>query len=140
VRSGLDRAVEVVNENAAIFDRAGVEGVGVASVGGPTIRIFTTNPGVGGLPSRLGGFDVEVIVSGRFDAYADVNSATIGDNVLQPGPFDGGLNPADAIGTLADFEPIKFGKKQTNTIDAAIAITTTADVGNSTPEGGYSYP
>ena len=188
-QSGLDRAVEVANQNAAILDRAGVEGigVGVASTGGQTIRIFTTNPGVGGLPSRLGGFDVEVVVSGRFDAYADptarfprpvpigvstghpnitagtigarvsdgqgntyalsnnhvyadVNSATIGDNVLQPGPYDGGLNPADAIGALADYQPIKFGKKQTNTIDAAIAITSTDDVGNSTPADGYGTP
>ncbi len=38
---------------------------------------------------------------------ADVNNAAIGDNTLQPGPFDGGQNPQDAIASLADFEPIE---------------------------------
>ncbi len=40
--------------------------------------------------------------------YANQNNALIGDNALQPGPYDGGVNPADAIGTLAAFEPLKF--------------------------------
>ena len=40
--------------------------------------------------------------------YAATNSATNGDNVLQPGTVDGGIDPADAIGTLADFEPPRF--------------------------------
>ena len=40
--------------------------------------------------------------------YADENDAAINDNVLQPGVYDGGTDPADAIGTLFDFEPIGF--------------------------------
>ncbi len=51
---------------------------------------------------------------------ANINNANIGDLALQPGPFDGGSDPADAIGMLADFEPIAFDGT-TNTIDAAIA-------------------
>jgi hypothetical protein len=52
--------------------------------------------------------------------YAKENDASIGDNVLQPGTYDGGQDPADAIGTLYDFEPIDFSGGE-NTIDAAIA-------------------
>jgi hypothetical protein len=72
--------------------------------------------------------------------YADENQAAIGDNVLQPGPFDGGLNPADAIGTVADFEPIVFSTSANNVIDAAIALSSTADLGNATPSDGYGTP
>lgn len=72
--------------------------------------------------------------------YANSNDASIGDNELQPGPFDGGQDPEDAIGTLHDFEPILFDGSN-NVIDAAIAITTTNDVGTSTPDGdGYGTP
>ncbi len=70
--------------------------------------------------------------------YANENGASNGDNVLQPGPVDGGVNPGDAIGTLHDYEPIDFSG--TNTIDAAIALTTTAQVGTATPAGGYGAP
>ncbi len=71
--------------------------------------------------------------------YADENAASIGDNVLQPGPYDGGQDPRDAIGTLAEFEPIQFDGSD-NTIDAAIALSSTANLGNSTPAGGYGTP
>ena len=80
--------------------------------------------------------------------YANVNNAGIGDNVLQPGTFDEGVNPADAIGTLADYEPIRFCQviliwlfcTETNQIDAAIAATDESRVGVATPPGGYGIP
>jgi hypothetical protein len=71
--------------------------------------------------------------------YAKQNLASIGDNVLQPGSYDGGTDTADAIGTLADFEPIIFGGTP-NTIDAAIASSTTSLLGNATPSDGYGTP
>lgn len=72
--------------------------------------------------------------------YANSNAASIGDNVLQPGPYDGGQDPADAIGTLHDFEPITFDGSD-NVIDAAIALTTTGNLGTATPSGdGYGTP
>ncbi len=72
--------------------------------------------------------------------YANINSASIGDNVLQPGPTDGGTDPADAIGTLYDYEYIEMGGAY-NYIDAAIAAVTTSTVGYSTPSGdGYGTP
>lgn len=71
--------------------------------------------------------------------YANSNDATIGDNELQPGPYDGGQDPADAIGTLHDFEPILFDGSN-NYMDAAIASTTTSMVSFATPSDGYGTP
>lgn len=71
---------------------------------------------------------------------ANANDASIGDNVLQPGPFDGGSNPSDAIGTLSAFEEIAFDGSS-NTIDAAIAVLTNpADATGSTPSYAYGAP
>ena len=74
--------------------------------------------------------------------YANVNKATIGDNVLQPGSYDGGTDPGDAIGTLYDFEVISFSEN--NTMDAAIAISSTGNLNYSTPGttvgDGYGTP
>ena len=71
--------------------------------------------------------------------YADENYASIGDNVLQPGPYDGGIDPDDAIGTLDDYEPIDFTGAD-NTIDAAIAISSKELLWNATPSNGYGLP
>jgi hypothetical protein len=73
--------------------------------------------------------------------YANENLASIGDNVLQPGDYDGGINPDDAIGTLAAFKPVIFYPQLFfNTIDAAIAKCSKTTLGNSTPEDGYGTP
>jgi hypothetical protein len=74
-----------------------------------------------------------VFVLSNNHVYANQNLASIGDSVLQPGAIDGG-SETDAIGTLADFEPINFSGGD-NTIDAAIASTTTAMVQNVTFSG-----
>lgn len=71
--------------------------------------------------------------------YANANNALIGDNVLQPGPYDGGTDPQDAIGTLLDFEPILFDGSD-NFIDAAIALSSTGNLGTATPSDGYGIP
>lgn len=71
--------------------------------------------------------------------YADCNDAHIGDSALQPGPIDGGQDPEDSIGELVDFEPIDFSGGD-NIIDAAIALSSTDDLGNGTPSGGYGTP
>ena len=73
--------------------------------------------------------------------FAGVNMATIGDPILQPGPAeDGGTDPADRIATLADYQEIDFDPGNANTMDAAIALTTTADVGTATLPDGYGSP
>lgn len=76
--------------------------------------------------------------------YANTNQASIGDSVLQPGPVDGGTAPADTIGNLSAFVPILFhpseGPIPTNTVDAAIAASSTGLLGNATPSNGYGLP
>ncbi len=71
--------------------------------------------------------------------YAAQNQANIGDSVLQPGTIDGGVDPGDAIGTLADFETIKFDGSD-NVIDAAIAVSSDSNLGKATPSDGYGAP
>jgi len=77
--------------------------------------------------------------------YANENNAKIGDIVLQPGTYDGGMlsNPNHHIGTLAAFVPIVFSRNANNTVDAAIALndpTKQRQLGNATPDGGYGTP
>ena len=72
--------------------------------------------------------------------YADENAASIGHAVIQPGTFDGGSSPNDDIGILDAFELIVFSPLANNTIDAAIALSSTALLGNATPSDGYGTP
>lgn len=55
---------------------------------------------------------------------ANTNAGKPGDLILQPGPFDGGVFPADGIATLDRFEPIVFGRSGYNLVDAAVARPT----------------
>jgi hypothetical protein len=55
---------------------------------------------------------------------ANSNSAKIGDAILQPGAFDGGMVPADVIAKLSKFVTLKFGGVQSNFVDCAIAAPT----------------
>ena len=71
--------------------------------------------------------------------YANQNEAAFGDPALQPGSYDGGQDPIDKIGTLYDFEEIDFSGGN-NTIDAAIALSSTFELGCSTPVDGYGIP
>jgi len=70
--------------------------------------------------------------------YANSNEASDGDNVLQPGPSDGGSDPEDAIGTLYDYEPISFSEN--NIMDAAIALCYSTTLDYSTVDDGYGTP
>lgn len=72
--------------------------------------------------------------------YALQNEAPLGSDVLQPGRYDTNcaIDPNDVIGTLADFEPISF--INSNTIDAAIALSSETNLGNATPSDGYGTP
>ena len=70
--------------------------------------------------------------------YADENNAEIGDAVIQPGKYDGGLSPADDIGTLYAYVGIDFAGGD-NSVDAAIALCE-GTLGNATPSDGYGTP
>jgi hypothetical protein len=72
------------------------------------------------------------------------NAATIGEDIVQPSRPDASAacdpsSPADRVGRLADFEPLRFGGSA-NTIDGAIAELTTGEVTCATPPGFYGVP
>lgn len=71
------------------------------------------------------------------------NAGSPGEDILQPGRYDTSPQcsiPANSsIGTLSSFVQIRFGGGS-NTVDAAIASTTTGNVGNATFTGGYGLP
>jgi hypothetical protein len=57
---------------------------------------------------------------------ANSNAGSPGDPILQPGPFDGGVDPADRIAALSRFIPITFDPpvpraQHRNLVDAAVA-------------------
>lgn len=86
---------------------------------------------------------IRVFALSNNHVFANRNLARKGDNLLQPGVADGGRDPEDALATLFDFEPIAFCADigcPPNTLDAAVALTTTDDLGTETPEDGYGAP
>lgn len=103
------------------------------SVGHPLITAGT-------IGARVINGSGQVFILSNNHVLANSNAASVGDLTLQPGPFDGGTS-ADQIGTLFAFRPIDFSLMGQNTIDAAMALTTTAEVGNATPaDDGYGKP
>lgn len=71
---------------------------------------------------------------------ANKNLGLPGEPILQPGPVDGGVLPADGIAGLTQYEPIIFTTTASNIMDAAIAYTSGANVGRGTPADGYGLP
>jgi hypothetical protein len=69
--------------------------------------------------------------------YANFNKASIGDNVLQPGSYDGGTSN-DVIGTL--YEYVEIDLNTPNIADAAIALVNSSDLNCNTPSDGYGQP
>ena len=61
---------------------------------------------------------------------------------MQPGLYDTkcAYSATNVLGTLSAFSPVSFSASASNVVDAAIGATTTADLGNSTPAGGYGTP
>ncbi len=74
----------------------------------------------------------------NWHVFVPGGEAEIGDALLQPGPVDGGANPADRIGTLAAFVPVTLSPLADNRMDAAIALT--SEVTPTTPPDGYGSP
>jgi hypothetical protein len=103
------------------------------SVGHPAITAGT-------IGARVIDVSGNVFVLSNNHVLANSNGAAIGDPILQPGPFDGGLAPADQIATLHAFKPIVFTSNASNTIDAAIALANPSDVLSHTAEDAYGQP
>ncbi len=158
---GIPVVVEVIGEIFALqqegrrCDNPGSCGGGGGGGGGggdevdPTARldrpvpigVSTGHPDItaGTIGARVIDANNAVYALSNNHVYADINLATIGDAVIQPGTFDGGTSPADDIGNLEAFVPIKFDGSD-NVVDAAIAVSSTADLGNATPADGYGAP
>jgi hypothetical protein len=91
--------------------------VGGISVGHPAITAGTLGTGAY-LPNGN-----RVILSNNH-VLANCNDAEIGDDIYQPGAYDGGT-VTDKVGELFDFVPvIPEGGGETNEVDAAIALPT----------------
>ncbi|HEX9093799.1 MAG TPA: trypsin-like peptidase domain-containing protein [Coriobacteriia bacterium] len=56
--------------------------------------------------------DGQVFILSNNHVLANANLASVGDAILQPGPYDGGRMPADLIATLEDFVPIVVGEQE----------------------------
>lgn len=71
---------------------------------------------------------------------ANSNNARIGDPILQPGPYDGGIYPRDLIARLTRYVPIRFRSGSfdpINYVDAAIAEGNLQDLNREIYWGGY---
>ncbi|NTW54582.1 MAG: hypothetical protein HGB15_07455 [Chlorobaculum sp.] len=73
--------------------------------GGVSLGHFEITAGTLGCLVRKNG---ELFILSNNHVLANCNDAAIGNAILQPGPYDGGLNPADKIAELAEFVPITF--------------------------------
>jgi hypothetical protein len=109
------------------------------------IGISTGNAGecsAGTIGARVKDGSGHVFALSNNHVYALENKAPLGSEVLQPGLYDSGCaySAANVIGTLSAFSPISFSTSASNVVDAAIATTTTANLGNSTPANGYGTP
>lgn len=75
--------------------------------------------------SAFPGKPVRTYILSNNHVLAASNAASIGDPILQPGPFDGGTFPADVIARLSRFVPIRFIQPgqpvPLNFVDAAVA-------------------
>ncbi len=101
---------------------------------------------VGTLGARLKSTSVNnVYALSNNHVYALENDGVVGDDIVQPGPVDTdpvctGNLAADKIGDLTAYVEIEFSTSANNRVDAAIASTTTGDVGTATPGDGYGEP
>jgi hypothetical protein len=139
---GVPVTVEVTGRAYALSDpttRVRPAWVGF-SVGHPDITAGT-------IGARVRDAAGNVYLLSNNHVLANANNAQLDDSALQPGPIDGGSDPADRIGGLTAFEPLQLGfmgygtDPPTNYIDAAIARSSTSLLSNSTPtDDGYGVP
>ena len=89
--------------------------------------VYDMLPEGGTTPPRHGiGIPRTYYILSNNHVLANSNDANLGDPVLQPGPFDGGTDPADRIASLSRFIPITFDTpvprpQHNNLVDAAVA-------------------
>ncbi len=78
--------------------------------------------------NKLGGCDKgkhgdrrgRILILSNNHVLANSNDAKCLDPILQPGPYDGGKNPADKIALLEQWIPLQYGAGKVNYVDAAV--------------------
>lgn len=156
---GIPVEVKLTGEFRARHHRPGHGGEGGGNGGSDPTKRFSRPVPIGiSSGNQLHGFLVPGVVGacfgGTFGArvtdgtnvyalsnnhvYAIENAAPIRSPIVQPALADNGCRtePNDVIARLSNFVPIG----PVNEVDAAIAISSTALIGNSTPTGGYGTP
>ena len=140
--AGLPQAVDGVPVTTRVTGR-------IMAFSDPTKRARPAPPGfsvghpaitAGTIGARVRDALGRVYILSNNHVLANSNNATLGDPEYQPGPYDGGTI-ADQIATLTDFQTITFGSSGSNTIDAAIALSTPTVLDNATPtDDAYGMP
>lgn len=77
--------------------------------------------------------DNKKVILSACHVLANWTDGVVGDNILQPGPQNGGVNPGDKIGTLKRRIPLDFSPNGENLVDAAICTVTPSTFASSTP-------
>ena len=147
--SGRIRALSATARTARPYGKGG--GVNPASyfsrpvpIGVSTGRYDECSAGTIGARVKSGsGPHVSVFALSASHVYAkDGIGASVGDKILQPGRYDSkpkcSYSSSYDLATLSNWSTITFSGD--NTVDAAIAQTTTGNLGNSTPSNGYGTP
>lgn len=98
----------------------------------------STNP-----PTHGVGIPARYYILSNNHVLANSNNSSLGDAILQPGPYDGGTDPADRIASLSRFVPISFSPavpldQQNNLVDCAIAETQFHDLNREIHWVGYT--
>jgi hypothetical protein len=89
--------------------------------------VYDILPGGGVSPPTHGvGIPPAYYILSNNHVLANTNAGLVGDAILQPGPFDGGTDPADRIAQLSRFIPITLDPptpraSHRNRVDAAVA-------------------
>lgn len=83
---------------------------------------FAVNVGTFGCLVRKRSGESSRFILGNSHVLANFGLARVGDAILQPSRFDGGVQPTDVLAKLAAFQPFAFtATRYPNLIDAAIA-------------------
>jgi hypothetical protein len=129
--AGVSEALDVGTQTLAkrIRPAEGGYSVGHINITAGTIAtcVYDILPGGTISPPAHGiGIPPKYYILSNNHVLANVNAGSAGDPVLQPGPFDGGTNPADRIASLSRFIPITLQPpvplaQHNNLVDCAVA-------------------
>ncbi len=124
--AGQAEPIEVGIEALARRTRPASGGYSVAHVAVTAGTIGTCVYDLQGTGSNPAGIPGRYYILSNNHVLANSNNASIGDTILQPGPFDGGVDPSDRIARLHRFVPITFSppvdrRFHRNLVDAAVA-------------------